>query len=293
MDKTDAKTIKTTASVFELPQKLGIIQHIEYMPEKQCTFGRCFYEGVLTAEGCRRGICIQYRVQVRSKDKKQWEAKEKWRGRSEEVGGCLRQPVADALWELSERFEVGLWYEYRHRCTTFKYLCADSDLTMEDCGIMINGIRLKLPYCRTADDCVERILEDYQYAVERLKEPPMKTDDASELLREWPELEAFGVEWVKKWMPYAKERMVRIAEVLRSYNRARMIIEKVSETRENPYVIEVFIAPDGEVCIAISADVYCLSTDDKVRKMPLDYIGQVPPRGLMAFVKRKEFVRII
>ncbi len=44
----------TAAAVFELPQRLGIIQYVEYEPEGWCT-DRCLYVGVLTAEGCRKG----------------------------------------------------------------------------------------------------------------------------------------------------------------------------------------------------------------------------------------------
>jgi hypothetical protein len=53
---TAAKKIKTTAAVFELPQKLGILQYVEYEPSPRewCTDG-CLYEGLLTAEGCRKG----------------------------------------------------------------------------------------------------------------------------------------------------------------------------------------------------------------------------------------------
>jgi len=41
--------------------------------------------------------------------------------------------------------------------------------------------------------------------MERLREPPepvlvIKIDPAEELLREWPELSAFGVDWVRKWL---------------------------------------------------------------------------------------------
>ena len=113
---TAVKKIKTTAAVFELPQKLGVLQNIEYEPPQRdwCTNDGCLYEGLLTAEGCRRGVCIKYRVWVYSRDRRRWEVKEKWRRRrDEEAGGCVRQQVADALWELSGRFEVGLWYEYR------------------------------------------------------------------------------------------------------------------------------------------------------------------------------------
>jgi hypothetical protein len=106
-----AKKIKTVAAVFELPQKLGILQYVEYEPPREwCTDG-CLYEGLLTAEGCRKGICIKYRVWVWSKDKRRWEAKEKWRRRrDEDVGGCIWQQVADALGELADRFDVGVWY---------------------------------------------------------------------------------------------------------------------------------------------------------------------------------------
>jgi hypothetical protein len=27
------------------------------------------------------------------------------------VGGCIKQQVADVLWELSDRFDVGVWYK--------------------------------------------------------------------------------------------------------------------------------------------------------------------------------------
>ncbi len=69
---TTAKKIKITAAVFELPQRLGILQYVEYEPppRKWCTNDSCLYEGVLTAEGCRRGVCVKYRVWVHSRDKR-------------------------------------------------------------------------------------------------------------------------------------------------------------------------------------------------------------------------------
>jgi hypothetical protein len=36
------------------------------------------------------------------------------------------------------------------------------------------------------------------------------------LLREWPELEAFGVDWVRKWLDL-RERLVEIAKVMRRF----------------------------------------------------------------------------
>jgi hypothetical protein len=189
---TRAAILKRRA-IFELPRKLGILQYVEYEPPRGwCTSDGCLYEGVLTAEGCRRGICVRYRVWVHSRDKRRWEAGERWRRRSEEAGGCIKQQVADALWELSERgVDVGVWYrrveEKRDmlRYETYVY-----------CGVVVNGVELDQPQCRTVDECVKQILEDYKREVERLKEPPPTppSDPAEELLKEWPELEAFGTE---------------------------------------------------------------------------------------------------
>jgi len=57
------------------------------------------------------------------------------------------------------------------------------------------------------------MLRDYKREVEKMNEPPkpalvIKTDPVEELLREWPELQAFGVEWVRAWAPHAKEELV-------------------------------------------------------------------------------------
>jgi hypothetical protein len=182
---TTARRIRTTAAVFELPQKLGVLQYVEYEPPPRewCTDG-CLYEGVLTAEGCRRGVCIKYRVWVWSKDKRRWEAKEKWRRRrDEEAGGCIRQQVADALWELAKKYDVGVWYEYvRVGVWVDQY-----DVF---CGVVVNGVKLYQPHCRSVEDCVRQILEDYNREVEKMKEPPAPPppDPAEELLKEWPKL---------------------------------------------------------------------------------------------------------
>ena len=68
---------------------------------------------MLTAEGCKKGVCVRYRVWVHSRDRRTWGVGERWRRRrDEEAGGCIRQQVADALWELAEKYDVGVWYEY-------------------------------------------------------------------------------------------------------------------------------------------------------------------------------------
>ncbi len=53
--------------------------------------------------------------------------------------------------------------------------------------------------------------------MERLREPPKPPPDpAEELLKEWPELGAFGTEWVRKWLDL-RDRLVEIASVLRRF----------------------------------------------------------------------------
>jgi hypothetical protein len=57
--------------------------------------------------------------------------------------------------------------------------------------------------------------------VEKMREPPelalvVRSDPAEELLREWPELEAFGIDWIRKWLDL-RDRLIEIAKVLRRY----------------------------------------------------------------------------
>jgi hypothetical protein len=104
--------------------------------------------------------------------------RERWKGYGEEVGGCIRQPVADALWELSDRFDVGVWHKCKNAGTPNVY-----DVF---CGVIVNSVRLGQPHCRTVEECAERIIEDYKREVEKMKEPPAPPPDvAEELLREW------------------------------------------------------------------------------------------------------------
>jgi len=137
-----AKKIKTVAAVFELPQKLGILQYVEYEspPKEWCTSDGCLYEGVLTAEGYRRGVCIKYRVWVHSRNRRGWEVGEKWRRRGEETGGCIRQQVADALWELAEKYDVGVWYRrVEEKVGMLRYE------VHVYCGPVVNGVELDQP----------------------------------------------------------------------------------------------------------------------------------------------------
>jgi len=304
---TTVKKIKTVASVFELPQKLGILQYVEYEPppKEWCTSEGCLYEGVLTAEGCRRGVRIKHRVWVHSRDRRRWEAKEKWRRRrDEEAGGCIRQLVADALWELSGQYDVGLWYEYV-RVGTWSH---QFDVF---CGVVANGVRLDQPCCRSAEECVEEILREYKREVERMREPPepalvVKIDPVEELLRERSELQAFSVEWVKKWLDL-RDRLVEIAKVLRRFPWMVKVVKQRPMCILHPYTVEVYVARDGsEACFSLtSSKMYC-ARNGAVSEVKLelefsryetygDKIREVyRPKGLLAFTTAaREHVRVL
>ncbi|NAZ33395.1 MAG: hypothetical protein GU356_03755 [Pyrobaculum sp.] len=300
------RRIRTTAAVFELPQRLGILQYVEYEPPPRewCTSDGCLYEGMLTAEGCKRGICVRYRVWVHSRDRRRWGAKEKWRKRDEEAGGCIRQQVADALWELAEKYDVGVWYKrVEEKVGMFRYE------TYFYCGPVVNGIELDQLRCRTAEECAKQILEDYKRELERRSEPPPPPppDPAEELLREWPELQAFGVDWVRKWLDL-RERLIEIAKVMRRYPWMADAVRQRPMSILHPYAVEVYVARDGsEACILLtSSKVYC-AQNGVVREVKLelefkryevyeDKTREVyRPKGLLAFATAavREYVRVL
>jgi hypothetical protein len=299
-----AKKIKTAASVFELPQKLGVLQYVEYEPPRRewCTNDGCLYEGVLTAEGCRRGVCVRYRVWVHSRDRRRWEARERWRRRSEEAGGCLRQQVADALWELPEKYDVGLWYEYVR-------VGVGVDQYDVFCGVVVDGVKLDQPHCRAVEECVEEMLRDYKRKVERLREPAepalvIRSDSVEELLMEWPELQAFGVD--RKWLDLG-DRLVEIAKVLRRFPWMVGVVRQRPVGILHPYMVEVYVARDGsEACLSLNPPKAFCAQNGAVKEVKLELefkryevceqkIREVyHPKGLLAYTTAaKEYVRLI
>ncbi len=210
----------------------------------------------------------------------------------------------DALWELSGRFEVGLWYEFVrvgmwvNQCDVF-------------CGVVVNGVRLDQPYCRVVEECVEEMLRDYRRELERLREPPepalvIKIDPVEELLREWPELETFGVERVRKWL-VLRDRLVEIVKVLRRFLWMVDVIRQRQMSILHPYIVEAYVTRDGsEACLSLNPPrAYCAQNglvkevrlelefkryetyEDKMR-------GVHCPKGLLAFAATaKENVRIL
>jgi hypothetical protein len=86
-----------------------------------------------------------------------------------------------------------------------------------------------------------------------MKEPPQPPPDPpEELLKEYPELQAFGVEWVKKWLDL-RERLVEIANVMRRYPWMVEVVKQRPVGILHPYAVEVYVARDGsEVCLALN-----------------------------------------
>jgi hypothetical protein len=144
--------------------------------------------------------------------------------------------VADALWELSDRFDVGVWYRKVTEKVGIRYE------VHVYCGPVVNGVELDQPQCRAVDECVKQI-EDYKREVERRSEspPPPPPDPAEELLKEWPELEAFGTEWVRKWL-VLRDRLVEIAKVLRRFPWMVDVVKQRPMSILHPYMVEVYVA---------------------------------------------------
>ena len=135
----------------------------------------------------------------------------------------------------------------------------------------------------------------------------VKTDQAEELLREWPELSAFGVEWVKAWVPHARERLVEIAKVMRRYTWMVDVVRQRPVGNPHPYMVEVYVAVDGsEVCLSLNQlKTYCAQNGSaREVKLELEFkryetyeekIREVyRPKGLLAYTTAaREYVRLI
>jgi hypothetical protein len=81
------------------------------------------------------------------------------------------------------------------------------------------------------------------------------------LLREWPELGAFGVDWVRKWLDL-RERLIEIAKVMRRFPWMVDVVRQRPMSILHPYTVEVYVARDGsEACLSLtSSKAYCAQT---------------------------------
>jgi len=150
------------------------------------------------------------------------------------------------------------------------------------------------------EECVEEILRDYNRELERMGEPPepalvIKIDPVEELLKEWPELGAFGVEWVRKWLDL-RDRLVEIAKVMRRFPWMVEVVKQRPMSILHPYTVEVYVARDGsEVCLSLNPPKAYCAQNGAVRETRLelafgryevyeDKIREVyRPKGLLAF----------
>jgi len=199
---------------------------------------------------------------------------------------------------------VGVWYEYRR---------VGVGINQYDvfCGVVVNGVKLDQPYCRAVDECIKQILEDYKRELEKLREPPkpalvIKVDPAEELLKEYPELSAFGVDWVRKWLDL-RDRLIEIAKVMRRYPWMVDVIKQRPMSIVHPYTVEVYVARDGsDVCLSLTSSKAFCAQNGAVKEAKLelafsryetyeDKIREVyRPKGLLAFAAAaREYVRIL
>jgi hypothetical protein len=142
--------------------------------------------------------------------------------------------------------------------------------------------------------------------MERPREPPPPPDPAEELLREWPELQAFGVEWVRKWLDL-RDRLIEIAKVMRRFPWMVDVVRQRPMSILNPYAVEVYVARDGsDVCLSLtSSKAFCTRGGAvKEAKLELEFsryevyeerIREVyRPKGLLAFAAAaREYVKIL
>jgi hypothetical protein len=178
------------------------------------------------------------------------------------------------------------------------------------CGVVVDGVRLDQPHCRSAEECVEEILRDYRRELEKMKEPPepalvIKIDPVEELLKERPELSTFGVDWVRKWLDL-RDRLVEIAKVMRKFPWMVDVVRQRPMSILNPYAVEVYMAKDGsEACLSLNPPKVFCAQDDAVKETKLELafsryetyeekIREVyRPKGLLAFTTAaREYVRL-
>jgi len=125
-------------------------------------------------------------------------------------------------------------------------------------------------------------------------------------LKEWPELQAFGVEWVRKWL-VLRDRLVEIAKVLRRFPWMVEVIRRRPMSILHPYTVEVYVTRDGsEACLSLNPPKAFCARNGAVRetKLELEFkryevykemIREVyKPKGLLAYTTAaREYVRIL
>ncbi len=138
-----------------------------------------------------------------------------------------------------------------------------------------------------------------------MKEPPKPPPDpAEELLKEYPELGAFGVEWVRKLL-ILRERLIEIAKALKRFPWMVEVIRQRPMSILHPYMVEVYVTKDGsETCFSLNPPkAFCVQNGAvKEVRLELEFkryevyeekMREVyKPKGLLAFTTAaREYVR--
>ena len=125
-------------------------------------------------------------------------------------------------------------------------------------------------------------------------------------MREWPELGAFGTEWVRKWLDL-RERLIEIAKVLRRFPWMVDAIRQRLMSILHPYMVEVYVTRDGsEACLSLNPPKAYCAENGAVKEMRLELVFSryethedktrevYRPKGLLAFAATaKEYVKIL
>ncbi len=125
-------------------------------------------------------------------------------------------------------------------------------------------------------------------------------------MREYPELSAFGVEWVKKWL-VLRDRLVEIVKIMRRFPWMVDVVKQRPMSILHPYAVEVYVARDGsEACLSLNPPKAFCAQNGAVKEVRLelefkryevyeDKIREVyRPKGLLAFTAAaKEYVRVL
>ena len=141
-------------------------------------------------------------------------------------------------------------------------------------------------------------------AMEGPPRPPPEPADPVELLRERPELGAFGVDWVRAWAPHMKERLVEMAGAIRRYPWMAELIGQGPVGLVNPCSVEAH-AGGSEACISLFGGwAYCSADGGvTVERLELEFSRLEPhggwvrevyrPKKRSIFARTKEYVRIL
>jgi hypothetical protein len=172
-------------------------------------------------------------------------------------------------------------------------------------GPVVNGVELDQPHCGGVHQADSGRIQAGGGEDERATPPP-PPDQAEELLKEWPELETFGVDWVKKWLDF-RDRLVEIASVLRRFPWMVNMIRQRPMNILHPYMIEVYIAKDGsETGLSLNPPNAFCAQNGAVKKTKLELVFSryetyedkmrevYRPKGLLTYATAaREYVRIL